>query len=107
MYLCIFTISILDTADSAVEQCTCCTIHKFDSVIQLLQQIIRKTTLIEINLNEIKSLLEKTRSTNDDPIVTDVHLLECNMPLNDWDSFENFECFLKNEENMKKMVSTF
>lgn len=80
--------------------CSCCPVHRISSVIQLLQQVIRKVVLLEINLNEVKVLLE-TRNTDVDDSVLEFFPL----PVTNLEGFDNFETFLQTGNNMSKAVS--
>lgn len=93
---------ILAIQEVSPPKCSCCEVHR-NSIQQLLQQLLRKVTLLELNQNEIKSSIEKSYSDNTGSESTDF-LIQFNMPFTSMDNFTNFESFLEDGDNMKKTV---
>lgn len=68
----------------------------------MLQQIVRNISLLELNFYDIKRLIENSPASNENSFV-DV-FKDFDLPLNDMESFNKFEFFLSQEDNMKKSV---
>lgn len=69
----------------------------------MLQQLSRNLHLLELNYYEIKIIIENSSVTTENSSV-DIFQGYV-LPLNDMESFNNFDIFLGQEENMKKSVS--
>lgn len=69
----------------------------------MLQQLTRNINLLELNLYDIKRVIENSTVDTQNSCLVDI-FEDFGLPVNDMESFNNLETFLAQEENMKKSV---
>ncbi|CAG9825741.1 unnamed protein product [Phaedon cochleariae] len=84
--------------------CKCCPNHRYElSTTGLIKQMLRKLSMLEIAVNDIKSRVEMIDEQPGiiEPGVDNIWE-DFNLPLIETEKLSEFEDFLKSEENMKK-----